>query len=142
MLNLKSVAEELIHPEATVERVAATMGTLGEREKTEYQVVTYDPFVSSVAIGMAEGKDLTAAPKYVKVYFDQARPVSLATAVPFCYQWRRMPSNPGATTYSYACPFPDSTAAVSVNILAELTDELGTTPAKVKRILFQRSVLQ
>ena len=140
MLSMQAVAEALMNKQATVASVALTIGTLGERQTSEYTVIANYPGVLAVSIGVADGHDATAAPEYVQFFFSPDHPVSLQQIVPHCSHWRKIPGNPKSSPYLYSCPFTGSTKELQVTFVATLTGDIASSSSHVSRVILQRAV--
>ena len=142
MLSIQKVAEALMNRQATVAGIASLIGTLGERQSSEYKVTTSFTGIQQVSIGIPAGQDAGAAPKYVHFFFSAEHPVALAHVVPGCTSWKLIPNNAKESPYLYACRFPGSNDSIEVLFSATLTGDIASPSSHLSKLLLQRSVWQ
>ena len=140
MFTVQAVAKALLKPDVTVEALASALGAIEEKGQDDYRVKADDPSVLGVSLGIPEGKDASAAPQFVQIYYSADHPAALGAAVPGCTDWRMVPNNPSASPYLYKCTFPGSNTHIEVPVYATLTADIKNPAARLQGIILQRNV--
>lgn len=138
-VRFEAIAEAFLGKDVTVRGVAESIGSLGGKNGTGYDVRLNDPSLRGAYIGIAPGAmGVDVKPEYVDFYFADNISIPLAKAVPSCKQWKRMPNPPDRFTYFYVCDFEKSISGVRVTFLAELTAEMGDPSSHLKELTIRR----
>ncbi len=139
MLNVASIVAQLADRKATVGRLAATMGRLGERLGAEYRVDTGLNDVE-VAIGVDNRGTPDAAPAYVQIFWRPTQTQTVAQAVPSCLGWVLRPTNPDVNFHHYSCHPEGPRTGVDVVLLCDLSGEISDPASRIVALLLQRNV--
>lgn len=138
VLSLGNVIDSLAANDATATSVAASVGTLGEREASEYRIIPANRDMGEVRLGTRMHDELHKTPLYLQFYLPATAHYRLHELEPTCSNWKKVPGNPGASPFRFGCRLPVS-KGVPVNLLAVLSGPIESDTSRVQELLLQRT---
>jgi hypothetical protein len=139
MITVDWAIAALLEKGATVESVAKTIGVLEGQRSGDFSVRPVDSIFEKVVIG-AQANSSSSGPKDVEFLINRDHRIVMKDMSATCDTWRKIPTNPSASPFLYACQSKRSTAEVKVNVLVTLSANIDSPSATITKILLQRNV--